>query len=87
MKLETYKCDVCGVQKQESNHWLKGYLIDSGRINSAEAVKGKTVGAMIIPWDVKEFSRPWNAVALLPEPDAHLCGPGHALEWMSKQVC
>jgi len=38
MKLQGYKCDVCGIAKQEANHWWKGYVAPSG-------------GIMIFPWD------------------------------------
>lgn len=37
MKIDTFKCDICGAMKQESNHWWritpKGFIIDHG-INS-----------------------------------------------------
>lgn len=30
MKIETYKCDVCGVQKGETNHWFKVIFVAGG---------------------------------------------------------
>lgn len=27
MKLEIYKCDVCGARKHDTNHWWKAYVM------------------------------------------------------------
>lgn len=31
MKVETFKCDVCGKVKGEANHWWKLAFMDEGR--------------------------------------------------------
>ena len=71
-----FKCDVCGVEKQLTNKWWKGYVIEGG-------------GVMVIPWEMMKH-RPPSAVNAplpeyyLPQPDAHLCGEGHVVEWLSR---
>lgn len=30
MKVQIYQCDECGVQKQESNHWVVGFIWPPG---------------------------------------------------------
>lgn len=85
MKSESFKCDVCQVEKTASNHWFKGYLIDAGELNSPMASVQKSAGIMIIPWDVKTFSTPFKNHGL-PEADAHLCGEQHAIQWANQQL-
>ena len=38
MKIDSWSCDICGVQKQRTNHWFRGYQLSAG-------------GIVIIPWD------------------------------------
>ncbi len=32
MKVQTYACDVCSIQKQPSNNWWKVYVVEGGAI-------------------------------------------------------
>lgn len=39
MKIDTYQCDICQVQKRDANHWFRGYKLSDQR------------GIVIIGWD------------------------------------
>ena len=40
MKIDSWKCDICNVQRREANHWFRAYKLISG-------------GVVIIHWDEK----------------------------------
>jgi len=80
MKVETYACDLCGVQKKAANRWWKVFLLQS-------AINDATVGVLTVEWDVNSITKPLARADLLPErADAHLCGSQHVLEWIQKQL-
>jgi hypothetical protein len=78
MNINTQACDVCRVQKKESNHWYKAYLLDRDANN-------RLSGIMVLEWDINSITQPLHRVELLPEnADAHLCGADCASRWISK---
>lgn len=76
----SYRCDICSIEKQQSNHWLKGYLLYAESTGAG--------GIIIVPWasdDVAMTDEGQVRLRLL-EADAHLCGEAHAIEWASKNL-
>ena len=57
---QPYRCNNCGVLKQESNHWFlffpkfvvlqRGSFISSHEIEQPTPVKEKVIGAIVIAW-------------------------------------
>lgn len=39
MKIDSYACDVCQVQKKAANHWWRGYKLSDAQ------------GVVIVEWD------------------------------------
>ena len=75
MKIDSWKCDGCGVQKKDANHWFKGYqLVEKGIV--------------IAPWDTGEaFIAGGGTLSLdIDRADAHLCGASCVTEWLSKNL-
>jgi hypothetical protein len=70
MKVDTYKCDVCNVQKQTSNHWWLLRLVPDQ--NSSEPL-----GANILRWDADD---PLNSDF------EHICGADCVTQWLSKNL-
>jgi len=65
----SYRCDICKVEKQQSNHWLKGYLLSDGALT----------GVIVVPWTSGDLGlTEQGARVKLNKPDAHLCGEAHA---------
>jgi hypothetical protein len=60
MKVDTYECDVCRVQKKEANHWwLASDHVFSGHGSFA-----------VYPWSEKDFvEKEWPDLPLI-----HMCG-------------
>jgi len=76
----SYRCDICNIEKQQSNHWLKGYLL--------YAESAVSSGIIIVPWlsdDVAMTDEGQVRLRLL-KPGAHLCGEAHAIKWASKNL-
>jgi len=59
----SYRCDICKVEKQETNHWYKGY-----HRSSASDLNG----IMIVSWNTNKITA--GVTLELGKPDAHLCG-------------
>lgn len=78
-----YSCDVCGIIKGSNNNWYKGYVMDAGPLRVG--VTARTVGFVVVPWDVNTLSTHFGNHPLA-EPDAHLCGQEHAMQWASKTL-
>jgi hypothetical protein len=74
----SYRCDICNIEKQESNHWWKGYILDATPIQSR--------GLMVIPWLSFDLGLSDGGRIKLQKPDVHLCGEAHAIEWASKNL-
>jgi len=62
MKVDTYKCDQCGIQKGVTNHWWRGYAF------------GDCKGIVVIEWDgipptenVKDFEAHLCGLSCLSE--------------------
>lgn len=68
-----FTCDICSIQKQDSNRWWKGYVIKDEN--------GKVIGILVVPWDTKEIFGKTLGTA-----DSHLCGEGHAVRWTGNKV-
>lgn len=82
MKIETIVCDVCKVQRGETNHWWKGY-----RVSRTHPSGGFYLGAMIIPVDCypsDEFGKSSQVNGLMYVAD--LCGQQHAIEWINSTM-
>ena len=37
MKIDTFQCDICGIQKQPSNHWFRLFRNEDG--------------LLVVPWE------------------------------------
>jgi len=74
----SYRCDICNIEKQESNHWLKGYVLDGSPAHAN--------GIIIIPWLSCDLGLSDGGRVMLQKPDAHLCGEAHAIEWASRNL-
>ncbi len=83
MRKDAYICDVCGITKQEANHWFKGYVMCDGPLVVGKETKA--VGFLVVPWTTEVLSHLFGSHAL-PEADAHLCGQQHAIEWANAQL-
>jgi len=70
MKVETFACDVCQVQKKAANHWWRVY---------APLPEG---GVLVLPWD-SGLQLPGYLEAKEP---AHICGENHVLQWISEHL-
>lgn len=67
----TYKCDVCGVLKQEANHWFRAFLRKSG---------SEGLSFILILWEGRY-------PATIGQPaDMHLCGLQCATKAMHKAM-
>ena len=82
MKLETFACDVCNIQKQPSNNWWKVFLAKTGEV---------LTGVIVMRWDAESFTEPkeieTRASCYTPDPaSAHLCGSTCLHKWMSKEL-
>ncbi len=74
MKVETCACDICGVQKKETNHWWKAYL----------AVDGS--GVLVTRLDDQSSLSLRNDPTQQWDAAADLCGAQHVLEYLSKNL-
>jgi len=82
MKVDTYKCDICGIEKKDANHWWK----------AAEVTQdGKPAGIIISQWKTRFY------VPTIPEMQAyrnffdagresHFCGENHVFQWVSEKL-
>lgn len=75
--LNTVTCEICSVQKKNTNHWWTAY--------SLKDEYGRPAGTMIIPFGSPVIAWPFKK-AKLPAPTAHLCGQAHVQVWMEKQL-
>ncbi|HEX5704908.1 MAG TPA: hypothetical protein VFX97_17045 [Pyrinomonadaceae bacterium] len=76
MKVDTYQCDICRVQKKDANHWFEGYLLSG---------EDKPAGVQIHRWG----SNPVTGEVHGPSPehaDVHLCGAACAINWISENL-
>jgi len=65
------------VEKKETNHWWKGYLLAGGEACVINA------GLLIIPWEIPiDDLAPSDVVST----EAHLCGEQHVAEWVSRNL-
>ena len=77
----SYRCDICNIEKQESNHWWKGYIFTDE--------EDDTIALTITPWAIENLETVSifeQSKVKLPKPDAHLCGEAHAIEWASRNL-
>ncbi len=75
MKVNSWQCDICGVQKKDANRWWKVYSLEGDR------------GILIAPWDAVRVSLTDEQPVFLALDDAvHLCGEQHVMEWLSKTL-
>jgi len=73
----SFRCDICGIEKQATNHWFHGYLL---------IVQGQVCGVFILPWEaVPDAIFTPNLFSVKQRP-SDLCGEGHAIEWASKNL-
>ena len=72
MKIDTWACDICKIQKKETNHWFRGLELDSCSPDE------KPVRCIqILPWEAK-----------LPETVecSHLCGIECVMKWCGREL-
>lgn len=82
MKVETYACDVCGIQKKDANRWWKVAFLAGG------ADKQKRLGVLITSWNVDPITQlkspqTFNAPLLNV---ADVCGEECAMKFISKNL-
>lgn len=86
MKIDhPYACNVCQVQKKETNHWWKAFLLRGVEDEL------KTTGIVVVPWEVNEVRGPAPTFEpikslLVDNADAHLCGRECATKYISKTL-
>jgi len=78
----TFRCDICKVEKKETNHWWKGYLIAGDEAHKFNA------GIMVLPWDLpSQLSTDDNPMPPdVMATEKHLCGEQHVAEWVSQNL-
>jgi hypothetical protein len=67
--VKTQTCDICGIQRQPSNHWFKVFKVEGG--------------LLILTWEAS--SGPDGEARNPEDADAHLCGATHVVEWGHKE--
>lgn len=71
MKVETFACDVCQVQKKDANHWWK--------VTTREGI------AVIAAWEVTTFDGIAPNV-ISEDKTAHLCGGECVVKYIGKNL-
>jgi hypothetical protein len=81
VRVETYKCDVCGAERKEANHWWKGRTAHA-RSNGG---RGPVVGVFVSKWEAHEkyFE---HATPAWSEQESHLCGENCVAQFVSKSL-
>lgn len=68
----SYRCDICQIEKQDTNHWWKGYSLGGGKF-------------LVAPWDVTDW--PSTQIGdTTPVEIAHLCGHAHVTQWVNSKL-
>lgn len=77
--IQTYACDICSTQKKNTNRWWKVFLLKGD--------EGQPAGVVMLEWDINEVttSKARFGGFTTEDADAHLCGVGHLMEWISKR--
>jgi hypothetical protein len=78
VKVSTYKCDQCGIQKGETNHWWLLFSdIEVTKVGNRQELFRS--GVLIVPWD---------AVSADHDDAKHICSQGCASkevsQWMER---
>ena len=81
MKIETFACDVCKVQKKDANHWFKVYILRPLRSKSDDRAPEPT-GFVVTTW---EAEKPTMTNGDIGEA-GHICGHNCATQYISKKL-
>lgn len=77
MKVDTYKCDICGIQKQDANHWFRAFTVPGG--------------AIILTWDAVKDDGSMPSFESTPgffvvKNIADICGADCVTQWLSRNL-
>lgn len=80
-ELNTVTCNMCNTLKRETNHWWKGYIVETVDANGEH----KPIGVLILPIDAERIVWPIFRQQL-PSASVHLCGEEHAQKWQGQEL-